>query len=273
MTENYQTKKENLKKMLCEYAREDMVLAFSGGVDSSILLKMCCEASKNTGKKVYGVTVHTRLHPSGDLAIAKKVCEETGAEHIVLYADELMEAGIDHNPVDRCYLCKRCIFQKIKELADELGSPMVIEGTNEDDLHVYRPGIRALKELGIISPLALCGITKEEVRALAREYGVSVANRPSTPCMATRFPYGTKIDYDQLHLAELGESWFTENGYYNVRLRIHGDILRIEVDEEELPRVLKERKKIIEKMKELGYSYITIDLEGFRSGSMDIHLV
>ncbi|MDO4977334.1 MAG: ATP-dependent sacrificial sulfur transferase LarE [Eubacteriales bacterium] len=258
---------------LSEYATSDVVLAFSGGVDSNILLKMCVEAAKPFGSKVYGVTVHTKLHPSGDLAIAKRVCEETGAIHKVIYADELMEAGIQDNPINRCYLCKKCIFVKIKEMAEELGVTKILEGTNEDDLHVYRPGIQALKELKIISPLADCMITKREVRELAREYGISVADRPSTPCMATRFPYGATLDYDQLKKVEEGENWFRAQGYYNVRLRVHGEILRIEVDEEDFVKIMLGRKEIIAKMKSLGYPYVTLDLEGFRSGSMDIHKI
>lgn len=271
MKENYIAKKEQLLACLEEYAKLDLILAFSGGVDSSILLKMCVEAAKLYGSKVYGVTVHTKLHPSGDLVIARKVCEEAGAIHKVIYADELMEAGIINNPVNRCYLCKKCIFVKIKELAEELGVTTILEGTNEDDLHVYRPGIQALKELEIVSPLAACGITKEEVRMLAREYNVSVANRPSTPCMATRFPYGTTLDYDQLKKVEEGEKWLSARGYYNVRLRVHGEIVRIEVDEKDFDKIMADRHEIINEMKHLGYPYVTLDLEGFRSGSMDIH--
>ena len=272
MNNTYADKKKALKKLLASYAKENLILAFSGGVDSSLLLKMCVEASQKTGKKVYGVTAHTSLHPSADLDIAKRVCQEAGAEHIIVHVDELLEAGIERNPINRCYLCKRCIFAKIKELSVSLGISLILEGTNEDDLHVYRPGIQALKELSIISPLAICGITKEEVRKLAAEYDISVADRPSTPCMATRFPYGSLLDYGELKKVEMGEDWLRSRGYYNVRLRVHGDIARIEVDEKDLSKIVEERNDIILKMKELGYAYVTIDLEGFRSGSMDVNI-
>lgn len=269
---NYEEKKKQLLDRVSNLAEQNIALAFSGGVDSSLLLKICCDASKKTGKKVYAVTVHTELHPMKDIEIAAKVAKEAGAEHLIIRVDELEDAGIQNNPTDRCYLCKRLLFSRLKEKAKELGAENVVEGTNEDDLHVYRPGIRALKELDIISPLAECGFTKQEVRKLAESYGISVANRPSTPCMATRFPYGAELDYEKMRCVEKGEEWLKTLGFYNVRIRVHGDIARIEVDEKDMHLLLKNKTEVIERLKTLGYSYITIDLEGFRSGSMDIHI-
>lgn len=268
----YEEKKQQLLKEICELTKEDLVLAFSGGVDSSLLLKICCEAAKENGTNVYAVTVHTELHPMKDLEIAVAVAKEAGARHLVVRIDELKEAGIEYNPEDRCYLCKKLLFSRLKEKAEELHAGYIVEGTNEDDLHVYRPGIRALRELGILSPLAQTGFTKQEVRKLAEEYGVSVANRPSTPCMATRFPYGAKLDYDSMRRVEQGEEWIRSLGFYNVRIRVHGGIARIEIDIDQMPLLLEKKEEIISKLKELGYDYITLDLEGFRSGSMDIHI-
>lgn len=269
---NYEEKKRQLLDRIDILAKENIVLAFSGGVDSSLLLKICCDAAQKSGKKVYAITVHTELHPMKDIEIATKVAKEAGAEHLIVRIDELQDAGIKHNPTDRCYRCKRLLFSRLKEKAKELGAETIVEGTNEDDFHVYRPGIRALKELEIISPLAECGFTKQEVRMLAEEYGISVANRPSTPCMATRFPYGAELDYEKMRHVEEGEEWLKTLGFYNVRVRVHGDIARIEVDEKDMCLLLKNKTKVIEKLKTLGYSYITLDLEGFRSGSMDIHI-
>ena len=150
-------KKEKLLEEMSRYAREDVMVAFSGGVDSALLLKLACEAAEESGKAVYAVTVQTKLHPSGEIEEAKKMCREIGASHIVLAVDELGEAGITDNPADRCYRCKKHLFLKMLEKAASLGISTVLEGTNEDDLHVYRPGIRALKELQIISPLARAG--------------------------------------------------------------------------------------------------------------------
>ena len=156
------------------------------------------------------------------------------------------------------------------ELARTLGISTIIEGTNEDDLHVYRPGIQALKELGIISPLAACGITKAEVRELALARGISVANRPSMPCLATRLPYGDSISYELLAQIDKGEQYVRSFGFYNVRLRVHDTITRIEVDQKDIPKLLEHREEIIAELKKLGFVYITVDLEGFRSGSMDL---
>ena len=268
----YEQKRRKLLEKIDDLSNENIVLAFSGGVDSSLLLKICCDSAKKSGKKVYAITVHTELHPMKDIEIATKVAKEAGAEHMIVRIDELQDAGIRYNPTDRCYRCKKSLFSRLKEKAGELGAKIIVEGTNEDDLHVYRPGIRALQELEILSPLAECGFTKREVRKLAEEYGVSVANRPSTPCMATRFPYGAKLDYGKMRCVEEGEEWLKTLGFYNVRIRVHEDIARIEVDENDMSLLLKNKTEVIEKLKTLGYSYITIDLEGFRSGSMDIHV-
>ena len=285
-------KRDALRKKLEQLASGHIALAFSGGVDSSLLLFMCCEAAKKTGKKVHAVTIHTRLHPVKDLETAARVAAEAGArvttaagpaavaeagaasvvEHHVLCLDELEEAGIRFNPVDRCYLCKKCLFQKLIGKAEALGARTVLDGTNADDLKVYRPGIRALHELGVISPLAELNITKAEVRQLAAEYGLSVSGRPSTPCMATRFPYGTELDYDRIRLVDEGETWLRDQGFYNVRLRVHDKIARIEVDPESMPALVAMREKVLQKMAGCGFDYVTLDLAGFRSGSMDLHL-
>lgn len=269
---SYEEKKIKLLEEVDKISQEDVVLAFSGGVDSSLLLKLFSKSTKKSGKKVYAVTVHTKIHPMKDLEISRKVANEMGVEHKIISIDELKEAGIEDNPINRCYLCKKSIFEKLQKYAEKLGVKQVVEGTNEEDLHVYRPGIRAIRELGISSPLADSGFTKEEVRKLAKELGVSVSNRPSTPCMATRFPYGTILNYDSIHKVEEAEKWIRDLGFYNVRIRVHKDIARIEVDKNEMMMLLEKKDEVVEKLKEFGYDYITLDLEGFRSGSMDIHI-
>ena len=249
---------------------EDIVLAFSGGVDSSLLLKICCDSSKNYGTTVYAITVHTELHPMKDVEIATKVAKEAGAKHLVVYIDELQDAGIEYNPIDRCYRCKSLLFGKLKEKAKELGVKNVVEGTNEDDLHVYRPGLKAVRELGVYTPLADCGLTKKEVRKLAGEYGISVAERPSSPCLATRLPYGTEINLALLEKIDRGEQKLRNLGFGDVRIRVHGTILRLEINPEDFPRILEKREEILLNLREVGCPYITLDIEGFRSGSMDI---
>ena len=268
----YEEKKRTLIDFIGQLAGKDIVLAFSGGVDSGLLLKICCEATARQGAKVYAVTIHTQLHPMKDLEISQRVAVESGAEHLVIRVDELEEAGIAMNPVDRCYRCKRLLFQKIIDLSKEMGAGCVMDGTNDDDMHVYRPGVKVLAELGVLSPLAKFGLTKKEVRQLAEEYGISVAQRPSTPCMATRFPYGTKLSYEAMQKADEAEQWLRGKGFYNVRVRVHGNVARIEVDQEDMERLLAMREEVICHLKPLGYDYITLDLEGFRSGSMDINI-
>lgn len=269
---NYNDKKRNLIEIIERISENDVVVAFSGGVDSSLLLKLFSEASKKSGNRVCAVTANTKIHPVKDIEIASRVADEMGAEHRIVTIDELQEAGIENNPVDRCYRCKKSIFNKIIQLANDEGIYTVAEGTNYDDLGMYRPGIRAIRELGIKSPLAEAGFTKEEVRKFAAEYGISVSERPSTPCMATRFPYGVKLDYESIRKVEDGEIWLRENGFYNVRIRVHGNIARIEVDKRDMKLVIDKKDEITEYLKKLGYDYITLDLEGFRSGSMDIHI-
>ncbi|MCI8637569.1 MAG: ATP-dependent sacrificial sulfur transferase LarE [Coprococcus sp.] len=286
----YEKKKRKLWNLLKECKGHNIIVAFSGGTDSSLLLKMVCEVcggehlsapspaiddsdtdgpEPEAAGKIYAVTMQTCLHPVSEMETARRTAREIGAEHIVIQINELMEAGIMDNPPDRCYRCKRYLFSKMKEKAGELGAKILLEGTNEDDMHVYRPGIRALGELGIRSPLAEAGFTKAEVRRLAAEYGLSVAEKPASPCLATRFPYGTRLDYREMEKVAEGEEFLKECGLYNVRLRIHGTIARIEVDEKDFPLLLKYRGEVIRRLKKLGYSYVSMDLEGFRSGSMD----
>ncbi len=298
-------KYRRLQEKISGYVPDGIAVAFSGGVDSALLCRIACMAAgkKNT---VYAVTVQTKLHPAGDPEAARQAAEESGALHKLVRIDELMESDISTNPVDRCYLCKRSIFRKIKELAEELGAGIILEGTNADDLHQYRPGIRALKELQIISPLAECGLTKTEIRKLAEHLGIPAASRPSAPCLATRLPYGTTISYELLKRIDIGEQYLRGLGFYNVRLRAHelmetvshktrredpqkentdrscgaqegkGTekeerkwLARIEVDTEDIPKLLEHRGELTKIVKKLGFARVTLDMEGFRSGSMD----
>lgn len=269
---SYEGKCQKLCEMLEAYTQEDVMLAFSGGVDSSLLLKLLTESAQKSGKRVYAVTLHTMLHTAVELEEAKALAESAGAVFCALEVNELQDAGILNNPQDRCYLCKKYLFSQILEKAGQLGVTAVLEGTNEDDLHVYRPGLRAVRELGVISPLALVGMSKEEVRRFAAQKKVLTSEKPSTPCLATRFPYGTKLTWEKLRLVERGEEFLKSFGLYNVRLRVHEDVARIEVDEAGMPVLLSHKEEVIGYLKELGYAYVTLDLEGFRSGSMDVHI-
>lgn len=265
-------KRNKLREFFENCCQQDVCVAFSGGVDSSLVLAMACEAAKKTGKKVYAVTMDTVLHPKADLEAAKKVLKRTSAIHQVITMDELAIPQLWDNPVNRCYLCKKELYQKIWNFAREKGAEVLLEGSNEDDLHVYRPGIQAVRELGVKSPLAQCGINKEEVRALALEYGIVTAKRPSSPCMATRLPYGSRLDLGLLARIEKGEEYLKGLGLSNVRIRVHGDILRLEIDVASMGLLLEKREEVVKELEKVGCPYITLDLLGFRSGSMDIYI-
>lgn len=265
-----ENKRQKLKERMRQLTTSDCCVAFSGGVDSSLVLKLALDAAKEQGTRVIAVMFDTMLHPTGDKEIAKSVAGQLGAEFFVLSVNELEDERILDNPVNRCYLCKRMLFTTLKDFVAQQGITVILEGTNHDDLSQYRPGIKAVDELGIISPLREAGLTKEEVRTWAGELGIAVAQRPSTPCMATRLPYGTRLDIHLLEKIESGEEKLRNMGYRNVRMRVHGDIVRLEVDKESMGQVLAHANLIVETIKMLGFRYVTLDLEGFRSGSMDV---
>ncbi|MEG1459530.1 MAG: ATP-dependent sacrificial sulfur transferase LarE [Acetivibrio sp.] len=258
-----------LENQIKEWAEEDICIAFSGGIDSSLLLKLGAKWTKKHNKICYGVIFVTPLQPRTDLPIAKRVCKECGAEFVILEFQETENEEIWNNPIDRCYLCKKYLFEKLKVWAASRQINCILEGSNEDDKKVYRPGIRAVEELEIKSPLMEFHFTKREVRKLAGQLGISVTNRPSQPCMATRIPYHTKLDMETLKRLEEGETYLRELGFSIVRARLHDKILRIEISKEQMADFLSKRDEIVNKMKQLGFLYITLDLEGFRSGSMD----
>lgn len=267
--QSYKGKCKVLHQLMEGYASENVAVAFSGGADSSLLLKLAVMHAGKTGKRVIAVTASTELHPAKDEAAAKQAASEAGAEHRILTVSELQFEGIKRNPADRCYHCKKYLFGAIRDEAAKAGAFVVLEGTNADDLKEYRPGLRAVEELGIRSPLKEAGFTKKEVRKLAQEYGISAANRPSAPCLATRFPYGEELTMEKLRRVERGEECLKGLGLYNVRLRVHGNVARIEADAGDMGKLLEAGNQVVRKLKELGYTYITLDLEGFRSGSMD----
>lgn len=258
-------KAEKLRDILNICAAEGLAVAFSGGIDSSLLLALACQ----TGKPVEAVMLHSQLMPLRDADIARRVADECGARLTILPVELQDCAPVMENARDRCYHCKKTMFLELKRWCAARGIVHILDGTNADDLGVYRPGLKALRELGIRSPLAECGITKAEVRELAKTLGLSVASRPSSPCMATRLPYGTKLDFDVLHRLEEGEALLQAAGFAVCRLRLHGNLLRIEIPKTDFQRFLDKKDEIIPVLRDINFDYITLDLEGFRSGSMD----
>ncbi|MGB4587819.1 MAG: ATP-dependent sacrificial sulfur transferase LarE [Clostridiaceae bacterium] len=266
------SKYEELKMSIRELVKDGVCIAFSGGVDSSLILKLATDAGKEFGKDVHAVTFETKLHPVSDVLVSRNVAKEMGAIHTIIKVDEFENKDLLTNPVNRCYICKKMLFEGLFEFAKNNNLKYVIDGTNADDHKVYRPGIKALFELGVVSPLANLEITKAEVRAFAKDLSISVATRPSAPCMATRLPYNTEIRFELLKNIEEGEEFIKSLGFNTVRLRIHGEIARIEVPKEDFGVFMKDQDQVVSKLKSLGFSYVTLDLEGFRSGSMDINI-
>ena len=263
---------DKLKQVMENNISDGICIAFSGGVDSSLLLKIACDTGTKMNHSVLAVTFETKLHPHGDLDEAKALAESFGAVHKVIAVDEFADPEIMFNPVDRCYRCKNLLFKTLIDTARKEGYHYLMDGSNYDDLNAYRPGMKALKELGIHSPLLELKITKKEIRSLSSGLGIITSNKPSAPCLATRLPYGAVLDFDLLERIDLGEKFIKNLGFYNVRLRAHKDIIRIEIDKEDFLRFMECREAVLHHLKELGFLYITLDLEGFRSGSMDINI-
>ena len=241
------------------------VVAFSGGVDSSLLLAIAKEILK---ENVIAVTAVSPIHPSAEMRAARKFSRKLGCRHRILHTRELADKKFVRNTPARCYYCKSSLFRQIKKIASSHGF-FVIEGTNRTDLRDYRPGIRALRELGIHSPFVTAGITKQDIRKLARRYGIPSWNRPAAACLASRIPCGTKITAKTLHRIERAEDYLGKLGFSVIRVRDHHPIARIEVSPKEINRVVTLRKKITAYLKKLGYRYICVDIEGYRTGSLN----
>lgn len=243
-----------------------LAVAFSGGVDSTYLLHEAVKAGK---EKVTALIMKTPSVPERELDEAVAFCKSRGISFFVLPADPFSAAGFRENGRDRCYICKHFLFSALLEKAKEEGIPFVADGTNADDRKEFRPGLRALKELDIRSPLAEAGLTKKEIRELSEKEGLPTWNKPSFSCLVTRFPYGEELTVEKLRRTEAAENLLAELGFTQRRVRVHGNLARIEVLPAEIPLLLERRDMISSRLEELGFLYTTVDLKGFRSGSMD----
>ena len=245
-----------------------VVVAFSGGVDSTFLLKVAQEVLRD---KVLAVTIDSNSFAKKELLEANVFCEQQGIVQEVCKFNELDVEGFCQNPPNRCYICKKALFENLLEIAKEHKIAFVVEGSNIDDEGDYRPGMQAVKELGICSPLREVGLTKQEIRQLSRNYGLAVWNKPSSACLSSRFAYGEQITREKLKMVEQAEQFLQDLGFTQVRVRVHGSLARIEVLLEEIPQLMLQdnRKRIAEKLKEYGFSYVTMDLYGYRIGSMN----
>lgn len=262
------TSREEKEKKLSVLLEKCMPLAvaFSGGVDSTYLLHEAVKAGK---EKVTALIMKTPSVPERELDEAVTFCKSRGISFFVLPTNPFSVEGFRENGRDRCYICKHFLFSALLEKAKEEGIPFVADGTNADDTKEFRPGLRALKELEIRSPLAEAGLTKKEIRELSEKEGLPTWNKPSFSCLATRFPYGEELTVEKLRRTEAAENLLAELGFTQRRVRVHGNLARIEVLPAEIPLLLERRDMISARLEELGFLYTTVDLKGFRSGSMD----
>lgn len=267
MIDNDLLNKKN--QALREYIRSlgSLAVAFSSGVDSTFLLKT---AHEELGDRAIAITATSRSFPKRESNEAADFCRENGIKHITLVSEELNIPEFRHNPVDRCYLCKKELFTKIISIAKENGVDYVCEGSNMDDNGDYRPGLKAVAELGVKSPLRECGLYKDEIRELSKQMGLPTWNKQSFACLASRFVYGEEINEKKLAMVDRAEQALIDLGFRQLRVRIHGgNLARIEVIPSELERLFSIRDEVTQKLKEAGFAYVTMDLQGYRTGAMN----
>ena len=259
-------KKEKLISILEKY--DNLVVAFSGGVDSTFLLYM---ANKIVQGNVIAVTAHSSIHPEREIEFTKKLAKSLGIKHLMIRSREMSLPDFVANTKEKCYLCKKTLAQDLKKLALELGVNNIAHGANLDDLDDYRPGFKAAEEMGLVAPLLDAKLTKNDIRMLSKEMGLEIWDKPSMACLASRIPYGTPIADEALNRVDQAEQFLLNLGFMSCRVRYHHEVARIEVSPEDFKKIFydKIRTAIIGKLKDIGFLYISIDLEGYIQGSMN----
>jgi uncharacterized protein len=245
---------------------QSALIAYSGGVDSGLL---AYAASQALGDRMAAVTIDSTAEAPEALQAAAEFAARHDIRHVVLPIDPMQNAGFRSNPPDRCYICKTIILNELWEYARQHDYQVVLDGQNMDDRNDYRPGSRAVEETGTQSPLASHGLTKAEIRMLARALGLSIWNKPSAPCLATRIPYGTSITERALRQIAQAEQYLRQKGFKNVRVRHHGELARVEVDADQMQMLLELRREIVDYYKQIGFTNIALDLQGYRMGSLN----
>ncbi|MDR2705033.1 MAG: ATP-dependent sacrificial sulfur transferase LarE [Planctomycetaceae bacterium] len=261
-----EAKHADLKRYLSQFDR--LAIAFSGGVDSTFLLH---SAHSVLGNQIIAVTARSCSFPKRELDEASDFVQKKGIEHIIVDSEELDIEGFSKNPVNRCYLCKTELFTKIRNIAGSYGIRNIAEGSNADDEGDYRPGLQAVSELGVLSPLRHAKLTKNDIRQLSAEQGLPTWNKQSFACLSSRFPYGEDITKERLTMIDHAEQFLLDNGFRQVRVRFHGNLARIETDDDGFQKLFdkKLRETIYKRFKEIGFVYIAIDILGYRTGSMN----
>ncbi len=269
MTEDLQQKLDKLKDYIKNLG--SLAVGFSAGVDSTFLLTVAHEV---LGDRALAVTTVDAALPKRELKEAKDFCEQRGIRHVVCVVDPLKIEEYRKNAPDRCYFCKRSFFTEIQKVAKENGIEYVAEGSNMDDLGDYRPGLKAVSELKVQSPLREAGLYKADIRTISKAMGLPTWSKPAYACLASRFVYGEEITEEKLHMIDKAEQFLIENGFYEERVRMHGNLARIEVPAKDIPRLAENgmREAVYEKFKEIGFLYVTLDIGGYRMGSMNATL-
>ena len=261
---------ENKLEHLKEYLKGlgSVAVAFSSGVDSTFLLKVAHDV---LGDKTIAITAQSCSFPKRELNEAKAFCEKEGIRHVICQSEELEIEGFSKNPPNRCYLCKKELFEKIGDIAKKNGIEYIAEGSNMDDNGDYRPGLIAVKELGVKSPLREAKLTKAEIREYSKELGLPTWDKQSFACLSSRFVYGEEITESKLSMVDQAEQLLLDMGFHQLRVRIHGQMARIEVMPSEFLKLMEDanREKIVSEFKKIGFSYVTLDLQGYRMGSMN----
>ena len=269
LTDEQREKLNKLREIISELG--SLAVGFSGGVDSSFLLAVAREI---LGDRVIAVTGVDASVPEREVNEAKAFCIDRGIRHILCTVDPLREEGYRNNSPDRCYFCKHGIFAEVKKIADEYGIEYMAEGSNMDDIGDYRPGLKAAAELSVKSPLREAGLYKKDIRLISKAMGLPTWSKPAYACLASRFVYGEEITEEKLHMIDRAEQFLIERGFFEERVRMHGNIARIEVPSADIPRLASDevREAVYDEFKKLGFLFVTLDLKGYRTGSMNATL-